>query len=264
MRGPVVRPPSARPRYVLASSPFLDYIVLNAGRPLFSDVRRRRAVNLGIDRPALALAYRDRPGDSIVPPAVPGFPAGASYPVGAPDLALARRLLGGVRHRAVLSYCTYFPFGDFDLGRISGIVRAQLARIGIDASVVATQQCPSPYDAGARQADLLLVTNFGSEVRDPASFLERAVEPGAYGAAMGPGPWSSPAFRRRLEHARSLRGAARTAAYRGIERELMRAAPFAVYGTFSGGQYVSPRIGCRAANGSSDLLDLLALCPRPA
>jgi hypothetical protein len=42
----------------------------------------------------------------------------------------------------------------------------------------------------------------------------------------------------------------------------MRAAPFAVYGAFSGGQYISPRIGCRAANASSDLLDLLALCPR--
>jgi hypothetical protein len=47
-----------------------------------------------------------------------------------------------------------------------------------------------------------------------------------------------------------------------IERDLMRAAPFAVYGAFSGGQYISPRIGCRAANASSDLLDLLALCPR--
>jgi ABC-type transport system substrate-binding protein len=253
---------SARPRYVLASAPFLDYIVLNAGRPLFADVQRRRAVNYGIDRAALALAYRDTPGDSIVPPAVPGFRAGASYPLGSPDLARARRLLGNVRHRAVISYCTYFPFGDFDLGRIVGIVRAQLARIGIDASTVSTPQCARRYDAGVRRADLVLVTNFGSGVRDPASFLERALEPGAYGAAMGPGPWNDAAFRRRVTAARALRGQARTAAYLGIERELMRAAPFVVYGTFSGGQYVSPRIGCRVANASSDLLDLLALCPR--
>jgi ABC-type transport system substrate-binding protein/predicted Ser/Thr protein kinase len=257
-------PRSARPRYVLASSPFLDYIVLNAGRPLFADVRRRRAVNIGIDRPALALAYRDLPGDSIVPPPVPGFAAGASYPVGGPDLALARRLLGNVRHRAVILYCTYFPFGDFDLGRIAGIVRAQLARIGIDASIVSTPQCAGRYDSGARRADLLLVTNFGSEIRDPASFLGPALEPGAYGAAMGPGPWATPAFRRRLDGAGALRGTARTEAYRRLERELMHAAPFVVYGTFSGGQYLSPRVGCRAANPASDLLDLVALCPRPA
>jgi ABC-type transport system substrate-binding protein len=257
-------PRSARPRYVLASSPFLDYVVLNAGRPLFSDPRRRRAVNVGIDRPALALAYRDLPGDSIVPPAVPGFSAGASYSIGGPDRALARRLLGNVRRRAVISYSTYFPHGDFDLGRISRIVRAQLSLIGIDASTVSTQQCGDRYDAAARRADLLLVTNFGSEIRDAASFLEPAVEPGAYGAALGPGPWSSTAFRRRLAAARALHGAARTEEYRRLERELSRAAPFVVYGTFSSGQYVSPRLGCRAANAASGLLDLLAFCPRPA
>jgi peptide/nickel transport system substrate-binding protein len=257
-------PAGARPRYVLSSLPFLDYIVLNAGRPLFADARRRRAVNYGIDRAALALAYRDRPGDTIVPPVVPGFRAGASYPLRAPDVARARGLLGGVRHRAVISYCTYFPFGDFDLGRIAGIVKAQLARIGIDASTVSTQQCPQRYDAGVRRADLVLVTNFGSGVRDPASFLEPALEPGAYGAALGPGPWSDASFRRRIAAARALRGEARTKAYLGIERELMRAAPFVVYGTFSGGQYVSPRLGCRIATPASDLLDLLALCPRPA
>ena len=253
---------ATRPRYVLASLPFLDYMVLNAGRPLFRDVRRRRAVNLGIDRAALALAYRDTATDGIVPPAVPGFPAGASYPVGGADVATARRLLGGVRHRAVVAYCTYFPYGDGDLGRIARIVRTQLARIGIDAALVSTSQCGDRYDARVRRADLVLVTNFGSQVRDPADFLERAVEPGAYGAALGPGPWRTAAFRRRLERARGLRGGARTAAYVRIARDLMRAAPFAVYGAFSGGQYISPRIGCRAANASSDLLDLLALCPR--
>jgi ABC-type transport system substrate-binding protein len=254
------RRPGSGSRYVLGSSPFFDHIVLNAGRPLLRDVRIRRAVNYALDRPALALAYRDTPGDSVVPPSVPGFPAGASYPVDGPDLDAARRLTGGSGREAVMSYCDYFPFGDPDLARIGRIVQAQLARIGIDASL--TKRCARGYDASVRKADLLLITNFGSEIRDPANFLEKALEPGAYGAALGPGPWSTPAFRRRLAAARALRGPARTAAYVGIERDLMRAAPFAVYGTFTSGQYLSPRVGCRVANGSSDLLDLLALCPR--
>ena len=37
----------------------------------------------------------------------------------------------------------------------------------------------------------------------------------------------------------------------------MRAAPFAVYGTFSCGQYVSPRIGCEVTTGANNLLDLV-------
>ena len=44
----------------------------------------------------------------------------------------------------------------------------------------------------------------------------------------------------------------------------MRAAPFAVYGTFSFGQYVSPRIGCEVTTAATALLDLVALCVRRA
>jgi hypothetical protein len=42
----------------------------------------------------------------------------------------------------------------------------------------------------------------------------------------------------------------------------MRAAPFAVYGTFSSGQYLSPRIGCKVTTAATYLLDVVALCPR--
>ena len=108
----------------------------------------------------------------------------------------------------------------------------------------------------------------GDELRlgreDPLPYLDRALATGRFASALGPGPWNSPSFRRRFEAARSLRGQARTRAYASLERELMRAAPFAVYGTFSGGQYVSPRIGCEVTTAATAILDLVALCPRPA
>ena len=90
-----------------------------------------------------------------------------------------------------------------------------------------------------------------------------ALDRGRYSSALGPGPWYSESFLRRFEAARGLRGSARTRAYVSLERELMRAAPFAVYGSFSGGQYVSPRIGCPVTTGATRLLDLVALCLKP-
>jgi hypothetical protein len=143
-------------------------------------------------------------------------------------------------------------------------VKANLARIGIDISIVRTDECPADYDASSNRADLLLVTNFGSQLRDPQPFLDLALARGAYGSALGRGPWATASVRRRFVAARALRGAVRTRAYVRLERELMRAAPFAVYGTFSFGQYVSPRIGCEVTTAATELLDLVALCPRHA
>ncbi len=249
-------------RYFPTTGTFVDYIVLNANRPLFRDARLRRAVNYALDRPALAAVFHDSPGDQIVPPSVEGFPSGAVYPVDGPDLAIARRLAGRLHRHAVLSYCTFFPFGDDGLRPVAPIVKANLARIGIDVSIVRTAECPTDYDASSNRADLLLVTNFGSQVSDPLPFLDRALVRGRYASALGPGPWATASFRHRFEAARALRGSARTRAYVRLERELMRAAPFAVYGTFSFGQYVSPRIGCEVTTAATNLLDLVALCPR--
>ena len=222
----------------------------------------RRAVNYALDRPALAAAFHDAPGDQIVPPSVDGFPSGAFYPLAGPKLAVARELAGDRKRHAVLYYCTFFPYGDTGLESIAPIVKTDLARIGISVSIIRAAECPPSYDAGTNRADLLLVTNFGTPVRDPAVYLDGALKRGAYSSALGPGPWSAPSFRRRLDRAHALRGAARTAAYVRLQGVLMRAAPFAVYGTFSGGQYVSPRIGCEVTTSASNLLDLVALCPR--
>jgi hypothetical protein len=251
-------------RYFPTTGSFLDYIVLNANRPLFRDVRMRRAVEYALDRQHLAAAYRDVPSDQIVPLSVPGFPAGAVYPVDRPDLTTARRLAGNRARRAVLTYCTFFPFGDDGLRSVAPIVKADLARIGIDVSIVRVDECPTDYDASSNRADLLLVTNFGQSLRDPEPYLDAALARGPYSSALGPGPWRSASFRHRLEAAGVLRGTARTRAYARLVRELMRAAPFAVYGTSSFGQYLSPRIGCTVTTPATGLLDLVALCVKPA
>jgi len=252
---------AGRQQYFLYPAPALDYIVFNTNRPVFRDVRLRRAVNYAIDRHALASAYADAPADRIVPPAVPGFAAGRIYPLEGPDLVTARKLAGHTTRHAALYWCG----PDARQRTLAHIVSSDLARIGISVSVTSSQSCPQNgrYDAQMRHADLILFTGLHSEERDPAPFLDQALaRDGSVGSALGPGPWSSSHFRRRLARAEQLRGSARHAAYVRLVGELTRAAPFAVYGSFIWSEYFSPKIGCKVFQAEYGVVDLGALCKR--
>jgi ABC-type transport system substrate-binding protein len=252
-----------RQQYFLYQAPLLDYFVFNTNRPLFRDVRLRRAVNYAIDRRALAAAFADAPADRIVPPAVPGFPAGRVYPLDSVDLVAARKLAGRWSRHAVLYWCG----PDARQRTLAHIVSSDLARIGISVSVTASQGCPTNgrYDAQMKRADLILFSGLGNEERDPASFLDQElVRDGSVGSALGPGLWTTGGFRKRLARAAVLRGPARLHAYVRLVDELTRAAPFAVFGSFIWSEYFSPKIGCRVFQAEYGVVDLGALCKSPS
>jgi ABC-type transport system substrate-binding protein len=237
----------------------VDYIVFNTNRPLFRSVRLRRAVNEAIDRRALADAYADAPVDTIVPPAVPGFPAGRVYPLSGPDLAAARRLARPGSRHAVLYWCG----PDVRQRTLAHIIRSNLRQIGIGVSVSTSAHCPSHYDAQTKRADLILFTGLGSEERDPAPFLAKALaRDGSAGSALGPGLWTTAPFRRALARAALLSGVARQRAYARLLDELTRSAPFAVYGSFIWSEYFSPKVGCKVFQAEYGVVDLGALCKR--
>jgi hypothetical protein len=245
---------AGRQQYYPYAAPLLDLIVFNTARPLFRDVRLRRAVNYALDRRALAAAVSDAPSDAIVPPAIPGFGSSHVYPVDAPDVATARRLVGPRERRAVIAIC-----GDPRLAKLAAIMHDNLARVGMRTTLIKSQQCPGDY----RHADLLFVSDFGGWNQlelDPALFIGHVVDGAAFGSPLGPGPWRRAGFRREIERARVLRGAARLARYRQIEAQLMRMAPVAVFGSFVWGEYVSPRVGCRVNQAEFGFLDLGELC----
>jgi ABC-type transport system substrate-binding protein/tRNA A-37 threonylcarbamoyl transferase component Bud32 len=243
-------------RYFLEPQPGVDEIVFNTQRPLFRDLRLRRAVNYALDRPALAAVWGERATDGYIPPAVPAFRAPHVYPTSGPDLRSARRLAGTKRRRAVLYFC-----GDPANRRIADIVRLDLSRIGIDVSIVESSGCLHGSDPRAAQADLLL-GGFFSEERDPAPFIQQALAQGAYGIPPGPGPWREQSFRRRLQRAGELAGTARVAAYRKLQEELLRAAPFAAYGSSVQPDYFSASVGCKVVQSAYHFVDLGALCTR--
>lgn len=69
------------------------YFFMNTRRAPFDDVRVRRAVNLAVDRRAMAAAFGDQaaPTARVLPPVVPGHRDAGE--VAAPDTAAARRLV---------------------------------------------------------------------------------------------------------------------------------------------------------------------------
>jgi ABC-type transport system substrate-binding protein len=237
-----------------------DAVVLNASRPLFRSIRMRRAVAYALDRVPLARVFADVPGESIVPPAIAGFGDAAPYPLRG-DLKEARRLAGGGRHRATLYYCTNGAFGGSNQAQPAVMLRRQLARIGI-AVTITNPSCAADnrYDANSRRADLVLAS-FYNPVLDPEAFVSNVVFTDSLGGALGRGLWSEPAFRERVRRAHALRGVARVAGYRSIERDLLRALPIVVYGYWDGTVgYFSPHVGCRIIPPGVGVIDLAVLC----
>lgn len=243
-------------RFFVYNAPLVDYIVLNANRPLFHDARLRRAVNYALDRRSLARSVGDAPDDQIVPPAVPGFSPGRSFPIVRPNLTTARRLTRGRRYHARLYFC-----GNPQEDKVASIVTADLRRMGLAVSIEQTARCPAHYDARSRRADLILVSALQNEERDPQPFLQHSLaRDGSFGSALGNGLWTSSRFRRELSSARPLHGTERGAAYRRLADQLMRAAPFAVYGSWVWSEYLSPRVGCTVFQAEYGFVDLGTLC----
>ena len=70
----------------------IDYFWMNTGKPPFSDLRIRRAVNYAVDPSVFERIYGGRiaPSQQILPPGMPGYEKLELYPH---DMAQARRLM---------------------------------------------------------------------------------------------------------------------------------------------------------------------------
>jgi tRNA A-37 threonylcarbamoyl transferase component Bud32/DNA-binding beta-propeller fold protein YncE len=248
-------------RYHLYQGPIVDYFVFNTRRPLFRDARLRRAVDYALDRRKLAGSFGDAAADRIVPPALPGYPAGRVFPL-SPAVSAARKLAGGRSRHATVYIC-----GDPRERTLAEIVGTDLARIRIAVSVLEDPQCPENPSTAPKpsRADLLLVNGWPfmeSDERDPAPVLEQALSSAAYGTPLPATGWNEGTFRRRLDQARPLRGAARDAAYRRLADDFTRTAPLAVFGSWVWPEYFSPQVGCKVFQGEYGVADLGALCKR--
>ncbi len=229
------------------------WIALNPNRPLFANADLRKAVAFAIDRPALARdsEYAFHPDDHYMPPFLSGYQDRHFYPLGGPDLAVARRLAAGHGGLAVLYSCN---------GCSEQLLGSELAKIGID---VVERDFPASeflqkVKTPGEPVDLYLG---GTDplYADPSQFLNDVLV-GPYIAALAP---HDPATLAGLAASAKLAGQARARSYGRVDVELAKnKVPLVPLGYAINHDFFSRRVGCQVDQPIYGM-DLAAMCLRP-
>jgi peptide/nickel transport system substrate-binding protein len=255
-------------QYFVSEAPGVRYLHMNTSRPLFSDVRLRRAVNFAIDRPALAAQGRraavtdpfnaGATTDDYVSPSVTGATDFHLYPVSGPDLRRAKRIARRVRATAIMYTADLSPWREE-----AQIIRRDLKPLGIDVQVKEFPIAGYYTRISRRGEPFDLALNGLCCSPDPGWVLAHFD-----GSTIGPGNnvnfsyFDDPAFNRRFEAVAKLSGAKRYRAASRLALELQRdGVPAAAFAVTASRDFFSARIGCQVyqpVNG----MDIAALCLR--
>jgi peptide/nickel transport system substrate-binding protein len=247
---------SGHQQYFVSVIPSLEFLVLNTHRPLFADMRLRRAVSYAIDRRALArLGYGgsplpEPPTDHYLPPSMPGSSNVRIYPL-TPDLAKARRLASGHAGATAVYYTCARP----SCLEQAQIVKTDLAAIGLRIRVKAFQG-PTLFTKLATPGEPFDISygTWVADYADPYAILNLLLESGTSIPT-----FVDPTYRARLTAAARLTGAERYLNYAQLDADLARnAAPLVAYGNSSTHELFSSRTGCQVSGIYGT--DLAALC----
>jgi ABC-type transport system substrate-binding protein/DNA-binding SARP family transcriptional activator len=227
------------------------FLALNPRRPLFSDIRVRRAVQYAIDRRALAATVPNLlPATRLLSPRLSGFDGTPIYPL-RPDLQKARRLMRGRRAHAV--FATFDPAADPIDAAFVRAVREQLGAIGISINVLPLRNedfANGTLASKMARADLSWA-GATSDTGDTVPFL-RGV------------PYIPARDWARLSQIAKLSSPRRELEAAALARKLEHEALYAVYGNDAIPELVSRRLGCMVHQPEYPGVDLAALCLRNA
>jgi YVTN family beta-propeller protein len=249
---------SGHQQYFVSADPQLDFLALNTHRPLFADVRLRRAVNYAIDRAALArlgdafVPLPEHPTDHYLPPGIPGYRNVHIYPL-TPDLPKARQLAKGHPHATAVLYTCHVSPCD----RQAQIIKTDLAAIGLRVEVKAfpTGTLFTKLTTPGEPFDIAW-DGWLPDYADPAAMLNILLEDGTAIPT-----FKNPTYRARLAAAARLTGAERYLTYARLDADLARnAAPLVAFGNLSSHELFSARIGCQIYGVYG--IDLAALCTK--
>ena len=255
-----------RQRYFINPQPSLGYLALNTSRPLFSNVRLRKAVNYAIDRRALAERGHLRlggefpiiPTDQYLPPTMPGASHAPLYPPGG-DIRAARRLAPNAHGTAVLYTCT-FRF----CRQQARVIKSNLKALGLEVDI-REFQFDELFERAGRPGEPfdMLTAIWFADYADPADFLNvllhQEIRPKGN---LNHSYFVDKGFARKLDRLADLSGEARYNGYRALSVELARDdAPWVAYATGASRDLFAGRIGCQIFHPVYGM-DLGALCIR--
>jgi ABC-type transport system substrate-binding protein/DNA-binding SARP family transcriptional activator len=256
-------------QYFISPANGTRLLFMNTSRPLFSNVRLRRAVNYAIDRPALAAQSQrfaevnpygaGSPADDYMPPSIAGATSSHLYPLAGPDLRRARQLAGNV-HATAIMYTPDVP----PWLQEAQIIRSDLQPLGIDVQLKEFSVVDFLDQISHRGEPFDLAVAAGDNITtDPTQVLEGF--DGSTITADGNSNLSylnDPAFDQQLHAAAVLSGARRYRTYSQLALELEHdLAPAAAFATTASRDFFSARMGCQLYQTIYGI-DLAALCLR--
>lgn len=234
---------------IVVQQPIVAYLALNTQRPLFHDnPELRRAVAYALDRPVLAgLFGRDgaKPNDEYLPPGFPGYERRHVFPVGAPDLAAARRLAEGHLRGG---HATFIACGtQACLDRALAVSQA-LRAIGLHVDVKSSPGTSQLTLAAVRGTkfditDVITRPDYG----DPYALIDKLLDSRAIRSVGNTNLsyFASPALNRDIDEAQKLTGVARDRAYGRLGLTVARTeAPLVAYAVLNDRVVLARRVGC--------------------
>ncbi len=249
-------------QYFISEASGMRILHMNTSRPLFSNVRLRRAVNYAIDRQALAAQGRraaevnpfnaGAPTDDYLPPSAVGAADFDLYPL-RPDLRRARQIAGRMDATAIMYTPNLSPWREE-----AQIVRRNLKPLGIDVEVkefpigdffTRVTRRGEPFD--------LAVSGYNADPPDPVGILAYLFD-----VPTNISHFRDPTVSRKLDAMAKLSGAERYRAAARLALELQREeVPAAAFATTASRDFFSARIGCHVYHPVLGM-DLGALCLR--
>lgn len=251
-------------RYFVHASNSIGYLALNTSRGLFADPAARQAVSFAIDRPGITRLgglNAGTPNEQILPPGIPGYRDARIYPVGKPNLARARQLLGGKTGKVVM-YTTNDKTG-LNTGQY---VQANLARIGLEVEIKAYTFAVLVDKAGTRGEPFDIMTiGWFADYPDPYDFINILLD----GRNIAPknnnnfSYFDDPVINRKMDRAATLAGDGRYRAYGNLDIEITRdKAPLVITNNQNVREFISSKVGCPVYSWAWGGLNLVMLCPK--
>ncbi len=235
-------------RFYVGSTSCVNYMAMNNARAPFNNVNLRKAVEYAIDRPAqvrLLGAYAGKRTAQLLVPGIPGYKPYHAYPLSGADIAKAKQLGGA----AIASAPTLNVVHTTSTASTN---RAQVAEFNLKQIGFKVNDLPTPatnyYQViQTRGTTYNFVTNGGwcADYFDPFDYLNVLFDGRKLQAANNNNYayFNNASFNKGLDHAASLSGAARSAAYAQLDKDLItKYAPVVPYLLPTNDYFVASRV----------------------
>jgi peptide/nickel transport system substrate-binding protein len=235
-------------RFYVGSTSCVNYMTMNTARAPFNNVALRKAVNYAIDRPAqvrLLGAYAGKRTSQLLVPGIPGYKPYNAYPLAGADVAKAKAI-GGAAIAAAPTLNVVHTTSTASTNRAQ-VAEFNLKQVGFKVNDQPTPATNYYQVIQTRGTTYNFVTNGGwcADYFDPFDYINVLFDGRKLQAANNNNYayFNNAAFNKGLDHAASLSGAARAAAYAKLDQDLMvKYAPVVPYVISTNRFFVAPRV----------------------